>query len=355
MNRDADFLERFLLAERGVARRYGAALLLAGVSLLLVHFLQAVEKAHFSSLALTSVVLTAIYAGRGPALLDTAITAIGIDYLFSEPRFVAFDSWVSTIHIVVHALVGLLIAEIVARLRDAYRALRLEHAQTLLAKRAREDVLAVVSHDLRSPLSAILLSAEYLRRLTQGNPQEIAAGVERSARQMSRLIEDLLDAVKIEKGRFRIEPAPHDLAPILEDALQGVRGAAQAKGIRLGLRMPEGGHVVRCDRVRIAQVLSNLLGNAVKFSPEGAAVEVELHADTDGVRIAVRDCGPGIPEEELPRIFGRYWQAKGTAHHGTGLGLFISKSIVEAHGGCIEVVSSAGAGSTFTVVLPRTP
>lgn len=228
-----DFWERFLLAERGPVRRYGVAILLAGVSLLLVHLLQSVQKAHFSSLALTSVVLSAIYGGRGPALLDTAITVIGVDFLFSEPRFVVFDTWASAIHIVVHSLVGLLIAEIVARLRDAYRALRAEHAEALLAKRAREEVLGIVSHDLRSPL----------------------------------------DAVKIERGQFRIEPSTRDLLPILEDALRGAR----------------------------------------------------------------------------------YWQAEGTAHKGTGLGLFISKSIVDAHGGRLEVASQPGEGTVFTVFLPTGP
>jgi len=353
VDRRARFWERFVRAERSVALRYGVAVLLAAASLLLATLFRGLEKADISSLALASVVLSAIYGGRGPALLDTAITAVGIDYLFTEPLYAAFNSWASAIYIVVHGLVGLLIADIVARLRDAYRDLRLEHEETVLAKRAREDVLAVVSHDLRSPLSAILLGAEYLKQATSGEPREIAGGVERSGRQMSRLIEDLLDAVRIEKGQFRLEIARHDLGEILNDALRETEAAAQAKGVRLVRAVPPGRHELDCDRGRLAQALANLLGNAVKFSPEGAAVQLELHPEPGRVRLVVRDWGPGIPEDELPLIFGRYWQAQGTAHQGTGLGLFIAKSIAEAHGGRIEVDSRPGAGSVFSLYLPR--
>ncbi len=341
-----------MLAERGPLLRYGAGVALAALSLLLLHLLRDRDPGDYSSLALASVVLSAIYGGRGPALLATAITAIGLDYLLYEPHHL-FKSWAGVVHVVVHGLVGLLIAEITARLREAYRELRAEHAETVLATRARENVLAIVSHDLRSPLSAILAGAEYLERLAQGEIREVALGVERCGRQMSRLIEDLLDAVKIEKGQFRIDPGSHDLVSIVGDALQGSAAAAQAKGVRLVPRFARDTLHVRCDRGRIAQVLSNLLANAVKFSPQGAAVEIELEAQAQLVRIAVRDYGPGIPEEALPHIFERYWQARGTAHHGTGLGLFISKSIVEAHGGRIEVATGPGAGSVFSVFLPR--
>lgn len=341
-----------MLAKRGPLLRYGAGVLLAALSLLLLHLLRDTDPGDYSSLALASVVLSAIYGGRGPALLCTAITAIGIDYLF-EPHHALFHSWAGVVHVFVHGLVGLLIAEITARLRGAYRQLRAEHAETMLAKRAREDILAIVSHDLRAPLSAILASAEYLKRAAAGDLREIAAGVERCGLQMGRLIQDLLDAVKIEKGQFRIDPARHDLVPIVADALQGAAAAAHAKGVRLVPRVAQEPLFIRCDRGRIAQVLSNLLANAVKFSPEGAAVEIELEAQADLVRIAVRDYGAGIREEEVPHIFERYWQARETAHQGAGLGLFISKSIVEAHGGRIEVATRPGTGSVFTVWLPR--
>ena len=344
--------ERFLLAKRSAARRYGVALLLGIASLAIVALLQAVEEAHFSSLALTSVVLSAIYGGRGPALLDTLITAVGTDLLLSEPAFVAFDTWGSVIHIVVHALVGLLVAEIVARSRDAYRELHDQHGRTLAAKRAREEVLAIVSHDLRSPLSAILFAAECLKRGAPGEQRSIVATVERSGRQMSRLIEDLLDAERIDRGQFRIESGRHDLVEIVEETLLGVRSAAEGKHVRIEADLPRGPVPIDCDRLRIAQVVANLAGNAVKFTPQGTSVRVTLERAAAHVCIRVIDQGAGIPEADLPRLFSRHWQAPGTAHQGTGLGLFICKSIVDAHGGRIEVAAPAGGGTAFTVTLP---
>jgi signal transduction histidine kinase len=346
------FWEPFVLAERGPALRYGVGLLLGAASLLFVQFLYALDRTEFSSLALATVVLSAIYGGLGPALLDTGITALGIDLLFSEPRYVIFDSWASAVHIVMHGLVGALISNIIASLRDAYRRARSEHEQAEEARRARENVLAIVSHDLRSPLSAVLLGTEYLKRATAGEAREVAAGVERSAVQMNRLIDDLLDAVRIEKGQFRVHPAAHDLGAIVGDALLGAQAAARSKGVRLAC---EGlGRVrLRCDRVRLTQALSNLLGNAVKFSPEGGLVQVTVREAADQIAIEVKDWGPGIPEEEQARVFQRYWQAKDTAHKGTGLGLFITDSIVRAHGGRVQVVSRPGQGAAFTIMLPR--
>ena len=349
----ARFWERFMLAQRGPLQRYGVAALLAVAALVLAFLLQGIEGGQFSSLALASVVLSAIYGGLGPALLGTAITAVGIDYLLSEPRYVVFDSWTSVIHIVMHGLVGALIANIVASLRNAYH-----DAQA--ARRAREDILAVVSHDLRSPLSSILLRTSMLKRqgengLSAAEALGAAEGIARSGHQMRRLIEDLLDAVRIEKGQFRIEIARHDLLEIVEDAVHTVLAAAEAKGIRLEQGLPERACYLRCDRERITQALANLLGNAVKFSPDGAVIEVAVQSSSDSVEISVKDSGPGIAEAELPRLFGRYWQAQSTAQRGTGLGLFITKSIVEAHGGRIRVASQPGDGALFTISLPREP
>ncbi|HEX6266535.1 MAG TPA: HAMP domain-containing sensor histidine kinase [Burkholderiales bacterium] len=351
-------LERFILAERGPLRRYGVALALALASLGLVHLLETVEGTQLSSLAVASVVLSAMYGGLGPALLDAVLTAVGIDYFYSEPLTHVFDSWGSVLRVLTYAAIGMLIAGIVAALRDAHRSLHRQLQQVEQARRARENMLAIVSHDLRSPLTAVLLGIGYVKRVAgEGKPMETLAGaldaIHRSADSMKRLVDDLLDAARIESGRFALEPAPQRLLPIVEDAVESGRLAAGARRIRIDLEAPEGEHVVHCDRQRLTQVLANLIGNAVKFSPEGARVELRLREEGAWLRIDVRDWGPGIAEEHLPHVFTRYWQATDTAHLGTGLGLFIARNIVESHGGRIGVESRLGEGSTFSVRLPK--
>ena len=351
-------LERFVLAERGPVRRYAAALLLALGSLAATYLLQRLEGTPITSVAVISVVLSAIYGGLGPALLDALITAVGIDYLFSSPAGHVLDSWASLLRVLTYAAIGVMIAGIVAWLRDAHRRLHGQYQQLEESRRTRDNMLALVSHDLRSPLTAVLLGVAYVQRAAkEGRPLHSLSGaldaVQRAADSMKRLVDDLLDAARIESGRFSLQQARQRLVPILEDAVDAGRLAADARRIRIDLEVPAGEHVLRCDRQRLTQVLGNLLGNAVKFSPEGARVELRL-ADTDRwLRVDVRDWGPGIDEQDLPQVFARHWQAADTAHLGAGLGLYIARSIVESHGGRIGVSSRKGEGSTFSVHLPK--
>ena len=351
-------LERFVLAERGRARRYAVAVVLAFGSLLLVHLLNLVEGTQLSSLAVASVVLSALYGGLGPALLDAAITAIGVDYYYAEPVAAMFDSWTSVTRVLTYAAIGVLIAGVVASLRDAHRRLHGQLEQVERARRERENMLAIVSHDLRTPLSAVLLGIGYLKRVLgegqgTGNLDGALDAVHRSADSMKRLVDDLLDAARIESGGFRLEPALQRLVPMLEEAVESARLAAQARRIRIDLDAAVGDPVIHCDRQRLGQVLANLIGNAIKFSPEGARVELRVREEGEWLRIVVRDWGPGIAEADLPQVFTRYWQAADTAHMGTGLGLFIARTIVESHGGRISVESRLGEGSTFSVYLRR--
>jgi signal transduction histidine kinase len=303
-------------------------------------------------------VLSAIYGGMGPALLAAAIAAVGVDYLFIDPSGELLGSWASVLRMLTYGAIGFLIASIVGLLRNAYRELHAQYRQTEAARRARESMMAIVSHDLRSPLSAVLLGIGYIRRAAgEGRSLKGMSGaldaVHRGADSMRRLVDDLLDAAKIESGHFSIEPERQRLLPILQDAVDAGALAADAKRMRVTLEAAEGEHPVHCDRQRLTQVLANLIGNAVKFSPEGAQVEVKLRDEGAWLRIDVRDSGPGIASEHLPHVFARYWQASDTAHMGTGLGLFIAKNIVESHGGRIEVESERGRGSVFSVFLRR--
>lgn len=221
------------------------------------------------------------------------------------------------------------------------------------AIRTRDDVLAIVSHDLRNPLNTIVMAASLLDMPIEEEKRAAQiAVIRRAAAGMDHLIGDLLDASAIQAGRLTLERAPVRLAPLLEETRRMFEAKAQEKNLRLEVSAPAD-IVVNADQFRIQQVLGNFLSNAVKFTPEGGEVEVHAVEGDDEARIVVRDTGPGIPEEQLPHIFDRFFHADRSQRGGAGLGLAISKSIVEAHDGRIEVESREGVGSAFSFTIPR--
>jgi PAS domain S-box-containing protein len=224
------------------------------------------------------------------------------------------------------------------------------------AIRAREDILSVVSHDLKNPLVAIMLGAAVLLRspadMDAGMRQKSLEVINRSAEQMDRLIKDLLDMSSIEAGRLSIEPSEHDLDSLLDDAFGALQPLAMGKGLDLERAALAGPCRILCDRERVLQVFSNLVGNAIKFTPAGGSITIGAEIYEQNAMVYIRDTGPGIPEELWPSVFDRHWQAKETARKGLGLGLHIAKGIVQAHGGTIWVRSHPGAGTTFCFTLP---
>jgi signal transduction histidine kinase len=227
------------------------------------------------------------------------------------------------------------------------------YARALAARRAREDLLATVSHDLKNPLNAIKLCTRTLAGRVEGEKaQQSVARIDRAADRMSRLIGDLLDAAKIEAGVLRAAPQREDASALIESAVEALRVIAADKGVRLVAAGPPALGLVSCERSLILRVLSNLIGNAIKFSPEGASVSIGAEPRTEEVRFSVTDTGPGIPHEHLAHVFERYWQAEGTDRRGSGLGLYIAKGIVEAHGGRIWIESPPGGGTTVTFTIP---
>jgi len=247
--------------------------------------------------------------------------------------------------------------------------------QAEAATRAKDEFLAVISHELRSPLNAILGYNRMLRRNSKdpGLLNNTCDIIERNARLQLQLIEDLLDTARIISGKLRLEMRLMDIAPVVNDALDVMRPAAEAKGVQLrivdcGLRIAEGGDttgeksaieesgIVLGDATRLQQVVWNLLSNAIKFTPKGGRVELGVGRDAELFRIFVSDTGKGIEPEYLPHVFDRFYQADGSStrrHGGLGLGLALVKSLVELHGGEIKAESDGnGRGSTFTVMLP---
>ncbi len=227
--------------------------------------------------------------------------------------------------------------------RDAQRALR-----------ARDEMLAVVSHDLRNPLSVIGLSLRMLAPAVRADQPRAATllRAQNAFERMHRLVEDLLDLARIDQGNLRVDRKRQPLGHLLAEHIEAQRPIAEDRGIALELAAPPD-VVVDVDRDRIGQVLANLVGNALKFTPRGGSVRVRTHCTNRTARIEVEDSGVGISPEVLPRVFDRFFQsARAEAKQGVGLGLAIAKGIVEAHGGSIDVVSPPGAGATFGVSLP---
>jgi PAS domain S-box-containing protein len=221
------------------------------------------------------------------------------------------------------------------------------------AIRTREEVLAIVSHDLRNPLNTIAMGATALRDLGSEDPVRFVDMIQRAIQRMNRLIEDLMDVVKLEGGqKLALDPAPVELPPLLGEMRESFQAQAQPRHQAVVCECAPDVPPIVADRDRLHQVLSNLLGNALKFTPEGGRVSIRAKRVEGDVQIEVADTGPGIPPEDLPRIFDPYWQARRTARLGAGLGLAISRGIVEGHGGRIWVESRPGEGSTFTFTLP---
>ena len=225
------------------------------------------------------------------------------------------------------------------------------------ATRARDDLVAIVSHDLRNPVHTISMAASFLLEIAPANDRRIQARrqlevIERSDSRANRLIQDLIDVAKIQAGGLAVDPIPVDVKSLMNEAAESATPLASAAHLTVACAPPDKPISVATDRERVLQVFANLIGNAIKFTPKGGQISILACHENDVVRFTIADTGPGIPPEHLDHVFDRYWQAKSTAKLGAGLGLSIAKGIVEAHGGRIWVESPPGSGAQFNFTLP---
>lgn len=252
------------------------------------------------------------------------------------------------------------LAELHRELIDAQRELGRERNRLVRALdearsavMSRDEVLAVVSHDLRNPLNTISIAAAMLDLpLSDERRAQQVATIRQTVRSMTRLIDDLLDASAVSSGQLALELEVIDLRSVVRDAVSLLRTQAREAGIFLTHIVPETDVRVRGDAHRLGQALVNLVGNALKFTEAGGTVEVRVVHQEERALVQVIDSGAGIAAEDLPHIFDRFWHTARTRRGGSGLGLAIARGVVEAHGGEIRVASEPGTGSTFSFTIP---
>ena len=246
-------------------------------------------------------------------------------------------------------LVGERMASAIERTR-LYEAERAARATADAAVAARDEVLGIVSHDLRNPLGAISGSASLLLELslTEAQRQQQLALIKRAAQRATRLIEDLLDVTRIEAVGLTLERTPIEVQPLVREVHDSFRAQAEEKGITFRYDVASDLPRINADRDRIFQVLANLVGNAIKFTPRGGRIDVRATRSGDAVDLAVQDTGSGIPADEIPHLFERFWQARRAQRSGAGLGLTIAQAIVDAHDSTLRVRSEVGVGTEFS-------
>lgn len=247
--------------------------------------------------------------------------------------------------------------EIVRQKAEVFFELHRQREALRQAVQSREDVLAIVSHDMRTPLSVVhtttsmLLNPKY--KLTPEQVREQHERIRRNVDLMNRMIGDLMDMVHLRSGTLSINPKPTVVNDVLREAVTAQEVPARDKGLKLSY--DPGTDVMRAeaDRARLMQLFQNLLGNAVKFSKAGDSIQIVSRTRGNHAQIEIADTGPGIAADDLPHIFDPYYSAsKKHQKTGTGLGLYIAKGIVDAHGGTIRCVSEPGVGTTFNITLP---
>lgn len=219
--------------------------------------------------------------------------------------------------------------------------------------RMRDEMLSIVSHDLRNPLGAISIAASALAGSAGNEVEKLATDIARSSEWALHIIHDLVDASVIEAGRLTIYPEPMTVQAIVETLESLFEGQARVAGLAFGVDSTDAPRWIVADVDRLIQAVGNLVTNAIKFTPSGGSVSLRVTGGPEVLSFIVSDTGPGIPPEDLPHVFDRFWHSRRSFKGGAGLGLAIARGIAEGHGGRIDVESTLGDGSTFTLHIPR--
>lgn len=319
---------------------------------------------HFGLLlpSLTAVVLAAMYGGARAGIVTTILTVLVIDYFFVPPlqAIGSIDRRQLMATFLYLVACGLMILLSNSWRKGQAAGKELAEARIAAAKaetqvRTREQLLAIVSHELRNPLAVMLMGVRVLQTqaaLDTDQSRDLLARIDRSAHQMKRLVNDLLDFSRIDVAKLPLSREAVPVSHILSQLAQNFAAAAEARQVSLDVTAPDDLPAIWADEQRLAQVLGNLVDNALKFTPVGSTIRV-VAAQADGaVHFSVTDQGPGLSREGRAKIFEPFWQAERGSHMGLGLGLPIAKGIVEAHGGRIWVESPPGSGLQVHFTIP---
>jgi signal transduction histidine kinase len=292
------------------------------------------------------------WCGRGPAMVTIFVSCVGIAYRFLGP----FDSFAVTsardmLDLAIFAVVEGVMCTAAAGMRGALADARAARHATEQMAHAKDEILNIVSHDLRTPLSAIVLSAETVRRRSDdaAHSREEAVRIKRLAMAASGLVADIVDLGRAEAGLLELDLRAEPADKLVADAIETALPQAEARHLELKPVLVSGAPVL-CDAHRVQQILGNLMANALKLVPQGGTIAVAARRNGVEMRFEVRDSGPGMTREAQARVFDRHYT--GDRRGGLGLGLHIAKTLVEAHHGAIGVESEPGAGSTFWFTLP---
>ena len=309
-----------------------------------------------------AVMTTAWFAGAGPALAATVAGAVIGAWASPGSRV---DDQATQTHLALFLVQGLLLTALVSELRSARRAAEQQareahdaRRESDAANRMKDEFLATVSHELRTPLNAVLGWVHLLRtgKLDSATTTRGLESIERNVRLQAQVTADLLDVSRALTGQLRVESRHVSLVDAALEAVAAVAPAADAKGVRIDTRFPEQPVAVLGDATRLRQIVWHLLTNAIKFTPRGGVVGVEVTTSADSVILTVHDSGPGIEPHFLPRIFDRFTQADPSPTRtagGLGVGLSLVRQVVELHGGEIQARNrQGGGGAVFTVRFP---
>ncbi|HLL74650.1 MAG TPA: HAMP domain-containing sensor histidine kinase [Pyrinomonadaceae bacterium] len=340
-------------------RRYGVALASFALAYAVTRALWPIKEEGVFVLFVAAVMLSAWYGGPVPGALTAVLSALAANFTFLPPIYsLAVVDLSTTLRITEFLVVSALVIGLNAARSRAQERAEAARAEAEAANRAKDDFLAMVSHDLRAPLSAILGWTQIMDA-SGHEPQTCARGlvvIKRNAAAQRQLIDDLMDVARVTSGTLRLERRAVRLRDVVAAAVESVRPSAEAKGIRLEAALGAEGARVSGDAGRLEQIVMNLLSNAVKFTPEGGRVSVTLDASSAEARLVVGDTGCGIEAEFLPHVFERFRQSDGAGNlrrAGLGLGLAIVRHLVELHDGTVKAESDGpDRGATFTVRLP---